>query len=244
MWTATRKATRILTVSEASKRDILRFFDIPPEKVSVIYNAIDARFLGPADHERMDLVRQRYQLDHPFVLYVGNIKRHKNVERLIDAFAPGPRRRARRSALDHHRRRDLEAPRAATGRAPAPSRQARPIPRLPAARDAGGLLPARARVRLPVALRGLRPAAARSHGVRHAGRHLERLVAARRSPATRRCWSTRTTSTPSPTAFARAVTDESLRADLIARGLARARTFSWAQSVAKIHKIYMEVLAR
>ena len=43
--------------------------------------------------ERMDLVRQRYQLDHPFVLYVGNIKPHKNIERLIDAFgaraAPG-----------------------------------------------------------------------------------------------------------------------------------------------------------
>ena len=34
----------------------------------------------------MDLVRQRYQLDHPFVLYVGNIKPHKNIERLIDAF--------------------------------------------------------------------------------------------------------------------------------------------------------------
>src|SRR4029453_5111111 len=69
MWTATRKATRILTVSEASKRDILRFFDIPAEKVSVIYNAIDPRFLGAADFVRMDLVKQRYQLDHPFVLY-------------------------------------------------------------------------------------------------------------------------------------------------------------------------------
>ena len=42
----------------------------------------------------------------------------------------------------------------------------------------------------------------------------------------------------------RAVTDESLRAGLIARGLERARTFSWAQSVAKIHRIYMEVVAR
>ena len=49
MWSATRKADRVLTVSEASKRDILRFFDIPPEKVEVIYNAIDERFLGPAD---------------------------------------------------------------------------------------------------------------------------------------------------------------------------------------------------
>ena len=36
--------TRILTVSESSKRDILRFFDVPPEKIVVIYNAIDDRF--------------------------------------------------------------------------------------------------------------------------------------------------------------------------------------------------------
>ena len=52
----------------------------------MIHNAIDERFLAPANAERMDLVRQRYQLDHPFVLYVGNIKPHKNIERLIDAF--------------------------------------------------------------------------------------------------------------------------------------------------------------
>src|SRR5918994_7505873 len=44
MWSAARKANRILTVSEASKRDILRFFDVRPDKVAVIYNAIDERF--------------------------------------------------------------------------------------------------------------------------------------------------------------------------------------------------------
>src|SRR5687767_344309 len=95
MWSAARKANRILTVSEASKRDILRFFDIAPEKVDVIYNAIDERFLAPPDAERMDLIRQRYQLDHPFLLYVGNIKPHKNLERLIDAFG-----RVRAQGLD------------------------------------------------------------------------------------------------------------------------------------------------
>ncbi len=41
----------------------------------------------------------------------------------------------------------------------------------------------------------------------------------------------------------RAVTDEALRADLITRGKARARAFSWSQSVGAIHRIYMEVLA-
>ena len=40
-WTAAHKSDRILTVSEASKRDILKFFNVPPEKIVVIPNAID-----------------------------------------------------------------------------------------------------------------------------------------------------------------------------------------------------------
>jgi glycosyltransferase involved in cell wall biosynthesis len=44
--------------------------------------------------------------------------------------------------------------------------------------------------------------------------------------------------------IARAVSDPSLRADLTQRGLARVRDFSWTQSVAAIHRIYMEVLER
>jgi len=86
MWSATRQADRILTVSEASKRDILQYFNIAPERVAVIYNALDARFSEPPDEAHMEQVRQRYQLEHPFVLYVGNIKPHKNLERLIAAF--------------------------------------------------------------------------------------------------------------------------------------------------------------
>ena len=48
MWAAARRPTRILTVSEASKRDILHFFNVPPEKIVVIYNAIDERFCDRA----------------------------------------------------------------------------------------------------------------------------------------------------------------------------------------------------
>jgi glycosyltransferase involved in cell wall biosynthesis len=87
LWSATQQADRILTVSEASKRDILRLFDVPAEKVVVIYNAIDERFNATPAEEDVARVRQRYQLDDDYVLYVGNIKPHKNVERLIDAFA-------------------------------------------------------------------------------------------------------------------------------------------------------------
>ena len=84
---AARKADRVLTVSDASKRDILHYTGVAPEKVVVIHNGLDARFATDPDPEAVERVRQRFQLDHPFVLYVGNIKPHKNLARLIAAFA-------------------------------------------------------------------------------------------------------------------------------------------------------------
>ena len=92
MWSAVHRSHRILTVSEASKRDILRFFHVPPEKIVVVYNAIDERFGVTPSEEAVARVRERYQLDHGFVLYAGNIKPHKNLVRLIEAF-DGLRRR-------------------------------------------------------------------------------------------------------------------------------------------------------
>ena len=83
---ASRRATRVLTVSESSKRDILRFVDIPAEKIDVIYNAYDERFGVEPREEDVARVRERYQLHDPFVLYAGTVKPHKNVERLIEAF--------------------------------------------------------------------------------------------------------------------------------------------------------------
>lgn len=86
MWSAAHRSRRILTVSEASKRDIIRFLNVPPEKIVVVYNAIDERFRVTPSEEAIARVRERYQLDHRFVLYVGNIKPHKNLVRLIEAF--------------------------------------------------------------------------------------------------------------------------------------------------------------
>jgi glycosyltransferase involved in cell wall biosynthesis len=86
MWTAAHRSDCILTVSDASKRDILHLFNIPPEKIVVIYNAIDAHFSVTPPADAVGRVRERYQLNHRFVLYVGNIKPHKNLVRLIEAF--------------------------------------------------------------------------------------------------------------------------------------------------------------
>jgi glycosyltransferase involved in cell wall biosynthesis len=86
LWVAANRSARILTVSDASKRDILEFFNVPESKISVIYNAIDERFNEEPPADEVMRVRERYQLNDPFILYAGNIKPHKNLERLIEAF--------------------------------------------------------------------------------------------------------------------------------------------------------------
>jgi glycosyltransferase involved in cell wall biosynthesis len=83
---AARRASRILTVSESAKRDILRFVDVPEDKIAVIHNAYDERFAIEPCEADVVRVRDRYQLQDPFVLYAGNVKPHKNLERLIEAF--------------------------------------------------------------------------------------------------------------------------------------------------------------
>jgi glycosyltransferase involved in cell wall biosynthesis len=93
---AARRAARVITVSESSKRDILRFVDAPPDKIDVIYNAYDERFAIEPNEEDVVRVRERFQLGDEFVLYAGNVKPHKNVERLIQAFDM-----VRRRGLDH-----------------------------------------------------------------------------------------------------------------------------------------------
>jgi len=93
---AAHRATRVMTVSESSKRDILRFVDTEPEKIDVIYNAYDERFAMEPREEDVVRVRERYQLTDEFVLYAGNVKPHKNLERLIQAF-----HLVRQRGLDH-----------------------------------------------------------------------------------------------------------------------------------------------
>ena len=243
MWSAVNRSDRILTVSEASKRDILHFFDIPPDKVAVIYNAIDQRFLGPPDLERMDLIRQRYQLDHPFLLYVGNIKPHKNVERLIDAFGtvrskglndlrlviigdelskyPALRQAVHRHRLDKYVR--------FLGFQPYDTlagfyRLARAFV-FPSLYEGFGLPPLEAMAcGTPVVTSNVSSLPEIAADAALLVDPYDRLSIA--------------------DAIYRAVTDEPLRQELSNRGLARARQFSWTQSVAAIHRIYMDVLER
>src|SRR5579863_2266172 len=81
-------ASRIFAVSNFTRNEIAKLFDIPSDRIEVVYNAIDERFLhGHASAADRDLIAQRYQVTYPFLLYAGRISPHKNVVRMIEAFS-------------------------------------------------------------------------------------------------------------------------------------------------------------
>jgi len=77
----------VITVSMFSNQEILRFCSCIPNKIHVIHNGIDTTFFHPiTDQKKIKTVKNRYNLPENFILCVGNIKPHKNLERLLKAF--------------------------------------------------------------------------------------------------------------------------------------------------------------
>ena len=80
-------AKHVLAVSKSTKQDLINIFELPESKISVVHNALDERFAFTHTPEERKHVLERYQLKDPFVLYSGKIRPHKNLHRLIEAFA-------------------------------------------------------------------------------------------------------------------------------------------------------------
>jgi len=82
------KSDYILTVSEASRKDIIEYFNISHEKIHIVHNGIDHRnFSAPLDPEKMRSIRKKYDLPDRYILNFGVYRRHKNIERLIEAYS-------------------------------------------------------------------------------------------------------------------------------------------------------------
>lgn len=83
-----KRAGRILAVSKFTKTEIEKVFGIPDDHTEVVYNAIDDRFLrGHATEADREVLAERYLVTYPFLLYAGRISPHKNLVRIIQAFA-------------------------------------------------------------------------------------------------------------------------------------------------------------
>lgn len=85
MIAAAHKADRIITVSEFSKADIVRFLKVDPGKIEVIYSGLSSVFGKVKDQARMDEVRRRYGINQEYIFYAGIYKPRKNHDGLLRA---------------------------------------------------------------------------------------------------------------------------------------------------------------
>lgn len=81
---ACHKATKIITVSEFSKKEIQDVFGVRDDKIRVVHNG-----LNMLQDENMNFaaVQKRFGIRKPYILFLGRIEQKKNVPRLVEAFA-------------------------------------------------------------------------------------------------------------------------------------------------------------
>ncbi len=94
-----KRAARIITVSEFSRQRILATYDVLPESIHVIYNGVSPDFRPIAKTAAFTWVSQRFGVQWPYVLSVGDLQPRKNQIGLIEAFTDLLRENPR---LPHH----------------------------------------------------------------------------------------------------------------------------------------------
>lgn len=81
-----REATRIATVSEFSKADIVKHYNISPTKIDVVYNGIHS-FFKPASGAEKQHTKTKFTSGNDYFVSVGSLIPRKNIPNLVKAFA-------------------------------------------------------------------------------------------------------------------------------------------------------------
>lgn len=87
MQVAVRKATKIIAVSESTKRDIIKFYRIPEEKIAVTMAAVESYFKPINDLALLQGIKNKYKIGCDFILHVGVLFKRRNIVRLLEVFS-------------------------------------------------------------------------------------------------------------------------------------------------------------
>lgn len=89
-WHAIKRADKIIAVSEATKKDVVRFYKAVPEKIKVVHHGYDKSIFRPFQNQKdcdiINRVKSKYKITKPYVLYVGALQPRKNILGLVKAF--------------------------------------------------------------------------------------------------------------------------------------------------------------
>ncbi|MCF8358690.1 MAG: glycosyltransferase family 4 protein [Prolixibacteraceae bacterium] len=80
-------ADRVVAVSRQTKSDLVNFLKVPEEKIDVVYQSCNPGFYTRASADKMERTRQKYGLPGQYLLFVGALVKHKNIDRIFEAMA-------------------------------------------------------------------------------------------------------------------------------------------------------------
>jgi alpha-1,3-rhamnosyl/mannosyltransferase len=83
---ALRRARRVITVSRASRNDLVRIFGADPSRITVVPNGVDPSLAERPPRTELEALRERHGLRPPLILTVGNDKPHKNMDVVLRAY--------------------------------------------------------------------------------------------------------------------------------------------------------------
>ena len=83
---ACRNADRIITISEQTKRDVIHFYGVHPEKIDVVYQSCHDQFKQKKSRGSIRTVLDKYGIPDNFLLYVGSLSERKNVLGILKVY--------------------------------------------------------------------------------------------------------------------------------------------------------------
>ncbi len=89
-WTTrrhTRAARHLIADSQATKADLIKFYDAQPDRITVVYLGRDETLGRVDDPQLIAAVKAKYQVEGDYLLYLGTLQPRKNLLRLVEAFA-------------------------------------------------------------------------------------------------------------------------------------------------------------
>lgn len=84
---AVQNADYFITVSESMKRDFIRFYGVPESRIQAIPLGVGEEFRPREKQGALQEVNKRWGINRPYLLYVGGLQKNKNIEGILKAFA-------------------------------------------------------------------------------------------------------------------------------------------------------------
>ena len=80
-----KESKHIITVSEFSKKDIIKNYHVSSDKITVAYNGVGSNFL-PLEGTKQKIIKKKYSNNNDFFLFIGSLHKRKNIKNLLSAF--------------------------------------------------------------------------------------------------------------------------------------------------------------